>query len=176
MSRRTATHFGPVWKKTIEPAARDIVTAIATAAANIAAGFSQDLMRVPCPWDVTITWRRIANRAEMSAMNSPFELTQWQKKQAAMLYHFASMEYLKGLQQRVNDLIAFVEPTLDLARRKTATPGWSLSNGAPATPPKIGATTRGLFWPIFRKASLNESPSGLLRCFTQAVLAIAPAA
>ncbi|MES2741121.1 MAG: hypothetical protein V4754_09210 [Pseudomonadota bacterium] len=46
----------------------------------------------------------------MSAMNSPFALTQWQKKQAANLYHFVSMEYLKGLQQRVNDLIAFVEP------------------------------------------------------------------
>ncbi len=32
-----------------------------------------------------------------------------------MLYHFASMDYLKGLQQHVNDLIAFIDPTLDLA-------------------------------------------------------------
>ncbi|MES2743160.1 MAG: hypothetical protein V4754_19725 [Pseudomonadota bacterium] len=52
----------------------------------------------------------------MTTKAPPFEMTQWQKKQAAMLYHFASMGYLKGLQQRVNDLIAFVEPTLDLAK------------------------------------------------------------
>ncbi|HEY0064189.1 MAG TPA: hypothetical protein VGC21_18885 [Telluria sp.] len=49
-------------------------------------------------------------------MNMPFQLTLWQKKQAALLYYFASPDYLKGLQQRTNDLIAFVDPTLDLAK------------------------------------------------------------
>jgi hypothetical protein len=48
-------------------------------------------------------------------MKTPFTLTPWQKKQAVLLYHFASLEFLKGLQQRVNDLIAFIDPTLDLA-------------------------------------------------------------
>ena len=49
-------------------------------------------------------------------MNAPFELTLWQKKQAALLYHFASMNYLQGLQQRMNDLMEFIDPTLDLAQ------------------------------------------------------------
>lgn len=51
-----------------------------------------------------------------TTMNPPLQLTLCQKKQAALLYHFASLDYLKGLQQRVNDLIAFVDPTLDLAK------------------------------------------------------------
>lgn len=35
-------------------------------------------------------------------MNHKFTLTQWQKKQAALLYYFSSMEYLIGLRDRVN--------------------------------------------------------------------------
>ena len=49
-------------------------------------------------------------------MNTPMQMTLLQKKQAALLYHFASLDYLKGLQQRVNDLMAFIDPTLDLAK------------------------------------------------------------
>jgi hypothetical protein len=49
-------------------------------------------------------------------MNNPYELTLWQKKQAALLYHFSSLDYLKGLQQRVNDLITLNNVTLDLAK------------------------------------------------------------
>jgi hypothetical protein len=48
-------------------------------------------------------------------MPIPFQLTAWQKKQATILYHYASLDYLKGLQQRFNDLMAFIDPTLDLA-------------------------------------------------------------
>lgn len=47
-----------------------------------------------------------------------FELTLWQKKQATMLYHFASMPYLKGLLDRALDLMKFINPTLDLAERQ----------------------------------------------------------
>jgi hypothetical protein len=49
-------------------------------------------------------------------MDMPFQLTSWQKKQATLLYYFASLDYLKGLQRRTNDLIAFIDPTLDLAK------------------------------------------------------------
>jgi hypothetical protein len=48
-------------------------------------------------------------------MPIPFQLTAWQKKQATILYHYASLDYLKGLQQRLNDLMAFIDATLDLA-------------------------------------------------------------
>ncbi len=49
-------------------------------------------------------------------MSSSFELTLWQKKQAALLYHFTSLEYLRGLQQRIHDLMKFADKTLDLAK------------------------------------------------------------
>lgn len=49
-------------------------------------------------------------------MNSPLELTLWQKKQATLFYHFASLDYFKGLQQRVNELITVAESTLDQAK------------------------------------------------------------
>jgi hypothetical protein len=54
----------------------------------------------------------------MSNTTAPkFTLTTWQKKQAAMLYRFASLDYLKGLQAMVNNLInGVVDPTLDLAK------------------------------------------------------------
>lgn len=47
---------------------------------------------------------------------APFQLSQWQKYQVSLLYHFASFDYLKGLQQRLHALMLFVDPTLDLAK------------------------------------------------------------
>jgi hypothetical protein len=56
-------------------------------------------------------------------MNTPYnsssnpELTAWHCKQAALLYHFASVERLKGLQRMVSALIdGVVEPLLLLAQ------------------------------------------------------------
>lgn len=49
-------------------------------------------------------------------MSKTFVLAPWQKKQAALLYHFSSLDFLRGLQKQVNDLIAFIDPTLDLAK------------------------------------------------------------
>lgn len=55
-------------------------------------------------------------------MNTPlapaiFTLNSWQKKQAAMLYHFASLDYLKGLHRMVSDLMnGVVNPLLVLAQ------------------------------------------------------------
>ncbi|WP_460844285.1 hypothetical protein [Noviherbaspirillum agri] len=49
-------------------------------------------------------------------MRKTLVLTPWQKKQAALLYHFSSLDYLKGLQTLVNNLITFIDPTLDLAK------------------------------------------------------------
>lgn len=49
--------------------------------------------------------------------SSSFILTQRQKKQTAILYHFSSIEYLKGLHRLVADLInGTVEPLLALAK------------------------------------------------------------
>lgn len=49
-------------------------------------------------------------------MNNTFLLSPWQKKQAALLYYFSSMDYLKGLQKKLDDLMAFIDPTVDLAK------------------------------------------------------------
>lgn len=45
-------------------------------------------------------------------------LTTWQKKQAALLYFFASDEYLKGLHERVRELQRFVDELLDKSREE----------------------------------------------------------
>lgn len=49
-------------------------------------------------------------------MTSKKTLTTWQKKQAALLYFFASDEYLKGLHERVRELQIFVDGLLDKSR------------------------------------------------------------
>ncbi|MGI4842805.1 MAG: hypothetical protein ACRYF7_05775 [Janthinobacterium lividum] len=46
-------------------------------------------------------------------MISEQSLTTWQKKQATLLYFFASDEYLKGLHERVRELQKFVDELLD---------------------------------------------------------------
>lgn len=54
-----------------------------------------------------------------SATPIAFELTYWQKKQAAMLYHYASLDYLKGLQQLVSDLIdGVIDPLVAEAKQQ----------------------------------------------------------
>ncbi|WP_152597985.1 hypothetical protein [Novilysobacter arseniciresistens] len=44
-----------------------------------------------------------------------FELNVWQKRQATLLYHFTSLDYLKGLKQRIDALIKGSDVTLDTA-------------------------------------------------------------
>jgi hypothetical protein len=55
----------------------------------------------------------------MSAMTkerAPMMLTPWQKAQAAMLYHFTSVDYLRGLHKMVGNLISgIVDPLLEAA-------------------------------------------------------------
>ena len=52
-------------------------------------------------------------------MISQFELDPWRRRQAAMLYHYSSLDYLKGLHALVTNLIQGVaEPALDLARKQ----------------------------------------------------------
>ncbi|WP_426172914.1 hypothetical protein [Massilia sp. TWR1-2-2] len=47
------------------------------------------------------------------------KLTAWQRKQAAMLYHFASLDYLKGLHRMVSDLMnGFIDPLLSAAKQQ----------------------------------------------------------
>jgi hypothetical protein len=49
-------------------------------------------------------------------MNAGFELTTWQKKQAALLYLFPSTQYLEGLRDRVRTLRFFAEGILNTDR------------------------------------------------------------
>lgn len=53
-----------------------------------------------------------------SATNIPtFTLSAWHKTQSAMLYHFASLDYLKGLHRMVSQFMdGVVDPLLDLAK------------------------------------------------------------
>src|ERR671918_2762027 len=62
-------------------------------------------------------------------MNQPFTLDRWQKRQATMLYHFASLDYLKQLKQMLDDFVKGVDITLDLAQKQgrdqlIANPRW----------------------------------------------------
>jgi hypothetical protein len=45
-----------------------------------------------------------------------FHLNKWQKRQAALLYHFASMDYLKGLKKLLDDFVKGVDITLERAK------------------------------------------------------------
>lgn len=49
-------------------------------------------------------------------MTSTTALTAWQKKQAALLYHFASFDYLKGLYELVHQLQDYADAILDKSR------------------------------------------------------------
>lgn len=49
-------------------------------------------------------------------MTSTVALSSWQKKQAALLYHFSSFEYLKGLYERVHQLQDYADAILDKSR------------------------------------------------------------
>lgn len=43
---------------------------------------------------------------------APLALAAWQTEQVALLHHFASLDYLKGLQQAVRALMVEIDPTL----------------------------------------------------------------
>jgi hypothetical protein len=49
-------------------------------------------------------------------MKTGYSLNSWQKKQAALLYHFSSMNYLKGLKDRVHAIRALADGMLDQSR------------------------------------------------------------
>ncbi|WP_156885597.1 hypothetical protein [Massilia niastensis] len=51
-------------------------------------------------------------------MTPTYQLTPWQKKQAALLYYFSSMEYLKGLQERLHALMGVTEDTVRKSRKQ----------------------------------------------------------
>ncbi|RAM65868.1 hypothetical protein RB25_08135 [Herbaspirillum rubrisubalbicans] len=48
--------------------------------------------------------------------NPSFEIGLTQKKHVSLLYHFASLSYLQGLQDRLRSLMQFIDPTLDNAK------------------------------------------------------------
>jgi hypothetical protein len=47
------------------------------------------------------------------------QLDDWRRKQAAMLYNYASLDYLKGLHRMVTDLMnGFIEPLLSAVKEQ----------------------------------------------------------
>lgn len=53
----------------------------------------------------------------MSTSGDQFSLSAWHKVQAAMLYHYASLDYLKGLHKMVIELMdGEIDPLINLAR------------------------------------------------------------
>ncbi|MFS2026035.1 hypothetical protein [Massilia sp. CT11-137] len=53
----------------------------------------------------------------MSTPGNQLSLSAWHKVQAAMLYHYASLDYLKGLHQMVSELMdGEIDPLINLAR------------------------------------------------------------
>ena len=53
----------------------------------------------------------------MSTSRDQFSLSAWHKVQAAMLYHYASLDYLKGLHHMVSELMdSEIDPLVNLAR------------------------------------------------------------
>lgn len=51
-------------------------------------------------------------------MTKPFELLLWQKRQAAIIYHFTTLEFLKEVQKRFNALLSETESFIDTAVRQ----------------------------------------------------------
>ncbi len=58
---------------------------------------------------------------------APFELSLWQKRQATLLYHFASLDYLKALLPQIDELIAFADAMVG-ERQKYDAEGLARSN------------------------------------------------
>ena len=54
--------------------------------------------------------------SDLRPAGDTFELNVWQKRQAALLYHFASLEYLKGLKQRIDALTSGADVLIDEAQ------------------------------------------------------------
>lgn len=79
----------------------------------------------------------------MPIVPSSKPLSAWQRKQAAMLSHFASLEYLKNLHRMVSEAIdGFIEPLLSLAKQQRRdsiliNPRWAC-----VTRQRIGLITR----------------------------------
>lgn len=52
---------------------------------------------------------------DTNAPAKPFALQHWHQRQAAMLYHYASLDYLKGALERAHRVVAVAEGSLDEA-------------------------------------------------------------
>lgn len=51
-------------------------------------------------------------------MKNTIQLTPWQKRQATLLYHFSSLNYLKEMQFSLNALVTYTDRILDLAKNQ----------------------------------------------------------
>jgi hypothetical protein len=90
-------------------------------------------------------------------------LSVWQRKQASMLYHFASLDCLKGLHRMVSDAIdGYVEPLLFLAKQQgrdsvLVDPQWGTRNTV--------ANWSNNAWPFLRDFQASLAKDIAVRAF-----------
>ncbi len=102
-----------------------------------------------------------------------FELSPYQKRQAALLYHWTSKEYLEGLLALINGLIAGADTTLDLAGLQgrdqlIANEQWGVrdtsANWRASAWPALQAFKESTIWHIEQRAHDNLDQTGLTQC------------
>lgn len=101
----------------------------------------------------------------MNPTTNIIALSMWQKTQAAMLYHFASLEYLRGLQRMVAELVdRFVDPVLKLSIVENrdlylSDPRWGTRNTT--------ANWANNAWPFLKDYQLSLAKDIAVRAFEQ---------
>lgn len=102
----------------------------------------------------------------------PFELFPWQKRQAALLYHFASLDYLKGLKPQIDELIAWTDAVLSnrshLDSLGLAQANWKPSDTAANFStyafPALLEFQQGTAWDIAQRAFEHYGITGAYQC------------
>lgn len=106
-------------------------------------------------------------------MNAPFELNIHQKRQATLLYHYTSMEYLLGLKARIDALIAGTDITLDTAQAQgrdalIANPRWGVrdtaANWSSFAYPALKDFQQSTAWHIASRVNEVYGKTGAYQC------------
>ena len=100
-------------------------------------------------------------------------LSVWQKRQAAMLYHWMSLDYLRGLKDLIDALIKGADVTVELARRQgrdalIANPRWGVrdtsANWSTYAFPALEDFRKSTIWHIAARVNENFGKTGATQC------------
>ncbi len=106
-------------------------------------------------------------------MSQPFELNIYQKRQATLLYHYTSMDYLRGLKLRIDALIAGADFTLQEAQEQgrdalIINPRWGVrdtaGNWATYAFPALKDFQKSVSWHIASRAKEVYGKGGAYQC------------